>query len=171
VAELAAHHTGGHLSVAPEHCVPDVLSRMRKPAIGSYEKFALAFDRASRVANKKQYLTPYFMVGHPGSSLSDALALGLYLKRHGMRPRQVQEFIPTPMTLATCMYLTGVDPLRGEPVVVTRDLREKRLMKALLFWWDPAQWKLAREALGKLGRTDLIGEGPASLVPPARKGG
>jgi uncharacterized radical SAM protein YgiQ len=170
VAELAAHHTGGHLSVAPEHCVPEVLSRMRKPAIGSYEKFAAAFDRASRRAKKEQYLTPYFMVGHPGSTLSDALALGLYLKRRGMRPRQVQEFIPTPMTLATCMYLTGVDPLRGEPVPVTRDLREKRLMKALLFWWDPAQWKLAREALRKLGRVDLIGHRSEHLVPPARSG-
>ena len=170
VAELAAHHTGGHLSVAPEHCVSEVLSRMRKPTISTYERFVAVFERESRRAQKKQYLTPYFMVGHPGSTLSDALVLGLYLKRHGMRPRQVQEFIPTPMTLATCMYLTGVDPLRGEPVAVTRDLREKRLMKALLFWWDPAQWKLAREALRKLGRADLIGRGSTCLVPPARKG-
>ena len=168
VAQLAAHHTGGHLSVAPEHCVPEVLLRMRKPGIESFEAFASAFDRASRLANQEQYLSAYFMVGHPGSTLEDALALGLYLKRRQMRPRQIQEFIPTPMTLATCMYLTGIDPLRREPVAVTRDLREKRLMKALLFWWDPAQHMLAREALRKLGRTDLIGHGAGCLVPPAR---
>ena len=171
VAELATHHTGGQLSVAPEHCVPGVLATMRKPTIESYERFKAAFDDASRHAKKEQYLVPYFMVGHPGATLRDALTLGLYLKRHKLRPRQVQEFIPTPMTLATCMYLTGVDPLRGEPVAVTRNLREKRLMKALLFWWDSSQWKLAREGLRKLDRADLIGYGPMCLVPPARTGG
>jgi uncharacterized radical SAM protein YgiQ len=171
VRALARHHTGGQLSVAPEHTAPSVLALMRKPAIEQYERFVREFQAASREAGKDQYLVPYFLVGHPGSTLKDTLELALYLKRHGLRPRQVQEFIPTPMTWATAMYYTGLDPDTGQEVTVTRELREKRQMKALVLYWDRSQWQLGREALRALGRVDLIGSRPACLVPaelPAR---
>ena len=144
IRELAQHHTGGQVSVAPEHNNPEVLKRMKKPGIESYERFANAFCQASEAAGKEQYLVPYFITGHPGSTLADTIQLARYLKRNDLRPRQVQDFIPTPMAVATAMYHTGIDPLSGEPVAVVRDLREKRLLKALILWWDPAQWKLAR---------------------------
>jgi uncharacterized radical SAM protein YgiQ len=166
IAELARHHTGGQVSVAPEHNDPQVLKRMKKPGIESYERFANAFCQASEAAGKEQYLVPYFITGHPGSTLADTIQLARYLKKNELRPRQVQDFIPTPMAVATAMYHTGIDPLSGEPVAVVRDLREKRLLKALILWWDPAQWKLAREALKKAGRADLIGRRPDCLVPP-----
>jgi uncharacterized radical SAM protein YgiQ len=161
IAELAKHHTGGQLSVAPEHNDPEVLDKMKKPPVEHYERFAQAFCQASEEAGKEQYLVPYFITGHPGSTLKDTIALALWLKERGMRPRQVQDFIPTPMAIATAMYFTGLDPLTGKPVHVARDLREKRMMKALLFYWDPQHWPLAREALLKAGRRDLIGR----LVP------
>lgn len=166
VRELAEHHTGGQLSVAPEHSNPDVLKRMKKPGIDVYERFAEGFCRASEASGKEQYLVPYFITGHPGSTLEDTIELALYLKARGMRPRQVQDFIPTPMAVATTMYHTGIDPLTMEPVPVARDLREKRMMKALLFYWDSAHWPLAREALRRAKRSDLIGRGPSCLVPP-----
>ena len=170
IRELAAHHTGGQLSVAPEHVDPKVLDKMKKPGVESYERFAAAFCQASEAAGKEQYLVPYFITGHPGSTLADTIALARYLKRNDLRPRQVQDFIPTPMSIATTMYYTGLDPFSGEPVPVARDLRDKRLMKALIFWWDPEHWPLAREALKKAGRTELIGTGPSALIPPARPG-
>ncbi len=166
IRELARHHTGGQLSVAPEHTDPKVLEVMRKPPIDAYERFAEAFSLASREAGKEQYLVPYFISGHPGSTLKDAVDLALYLKAHGMRPRQVQDFIPTPMSMATAMFHTGMDPLTMQPIHVATDLREKRMMKALLLYWDPASWALAREALVKAGRRDLIGRGAHCLVPP-----
>jgi len=132
VRALAKHHTGGQLSVAPEHCSAAVLARMRKPTIDSYERFAKAFGEASAAAGKEQHLVPYFIAGHPGTTMADMVELALYLKRRGIRPRQVQEFIPTPMTLATAMYHTGLDPMTGEPVEVTRDPDEKRAMKDLV---------------------------------------
>ncbi len=165
IRELAEHYTGGQLSVAPEHNDEGVLKRMKKPAIGSYERFAQAFCQASEAAGKEQYLVPYFISGHPGSTLADTVELALYLKRNGLRPRQVQDFIPTPMSIATTMYYTGIDPLHDEPVYVARDLREKRMMKALIQYWDPKQHELARAALKKLSRTDLIGRGQHCLVP------
>jgi uncharacterized radical SAM protein YgiQ len=165
VAELARHHTGGQLSVAPEHNDPEVLKRMKKPGIESYERFADTFCQASEAAGKDQYLVPYFITGHPGSTLKDTIELARYLKRNNLRPRQIQDFIPTPMAVATAMYHTGIDPLSGEPVPVVRDLREKRMMKALILWWDTKQWPLAREALVKAGRRDLIGAAPDCLVP------
>jgi uncharacterized radical SAM protein YgiQ len=170
VRDLARYHTGGQVSVAPEHSSPDVLDKMKKPPIEHYERFAQAFCQASEQAGKDQYLVPYFITAHPGSTLKDTIELALYLKRRDMRPRQVQDFIPTPMAIATTMYFTGVDPLTMEPVPVVRDLREKRLMKALLYWWDPEQQPLAREALRKAGRRDLIGNGPQCLVPDERYG-
>ena len=161
ISELAKHHTGGQLSVAPEHSDPEVLDKMKKPPVEHYERFAQAFCQASEEAGKEQYLVPYFITGHPGSTLKDTIALALWLKERNMRPRQVQDFIPTPMAIATAMYFTGLDPLTGKRVHVARDLREKRMMKALLFYWDPQHWPLAREALIKAGRRDLIGK----LVP------
>jgi len=168
VRELAAHHTGGQLSVAPEHTNPDVLDKMKKPPIEHYERFAQAFCQASEQAGKEQYLVPYFISGHPGSTIKDTIELGLWLKARNMRPRQVQDFIPTPMAIATTMYVTGIDPLTMKPVAVVRDLREKRMMKALLYWWDEPHHELAREALIKAGRADLIGHGAGCLVPHAR---
>ena len=165
VRELAQHHTGGQLSVAPEHNSDKVLDKMKKPSIKSYERFAQAFCKASDEAGKEQYLVPYFITGHPGSTLKDTVDLALYLKAHGMRPRQVQDFIPTPMAVATTMFYTGIDPLTMQPVYSARDLREKRMMKALIFYWDEQHWPLAREALRKAGRADLIGAGPRCLVP------
>ena len=166
IRELAAHHTGGQLSVAPEHCSDEVLDKMKKPSVTSYERFAQAFCQASDDAGKEQYLVPYFITGHPGSTLEDTVELALWLRARGMRPRQVQDFIPTPMAVATCMYFTGIDPLSMSPVYSARDLREKRMMKALIFYWDKEHWPLAREALKKAGRKDLIGRGPSALVPP-----
>jgi uncharacterized radical SAM protein YgiQ len=166
IRELAQHHTGGQLSVAPEHNDDRVLDKMKKPPVRSYERFAEAFCQASEEAGKEQYLVPYFISGHPGSTLADAVKLALYLKEKGMRPRQIQDFIPTPMAIATTMYYTGIDPLSGEAVYTAKDLREKRMMKALIFYWDAQHWPLAREALRKAGRTDLIGKGAHCLVPP-----
>jgi len=164
VEELARHHTGGQLSVAPEHVDPDVLARMKKPGVESYERFAESFACASRSAGKDQHLVPYYISGHPGSTMDSMIELALYLKARGIRPRQVQDFIPTPMSMATSMYHTGLDPFTRQPVHVARDLREKRLQKALLLYWDPEHHGLAREALGRAGRRDLIG----ALVPPER---
>jgi len=166
VRDLARHHTGGQLSVAPEHSNDGVLDKMKKPSIKSYERFAETFCRASEEAGKEQYLVPYFITGHPGSTLKDTVELALYLKKHGMRPRQIQDFIPTPMAVATTMYYTGIDPLTNEPVYTATDLREKRMMKALVFYWDEQHWPLAREALRAAGRSDLIGRAPHCLVPP-----
>jgi uncharacterized radical SAM protein YgiQ len=165
IRDLAQHHTGGQLSVAPEHNDDGVLDRMKKPSIKSYERFAEAFCQASEAAGKEQYLVPYFITGHPGSTLKDTIELALYLKARGMRPRQVQDFIPTPMAMATTMFYTGIDPLTMQPVYAATDLREKRMMKALLFYWDETHWPLAREALFKAKRADLIGKGPRCLVP------
>ncbi|MGH7293448.1 MAG: YgiQ family radical SAM protein [Polyangiaceae bacterium] len=171
IRELAEHHTGGQLSVAPEHNDPRVLDKMKKPPVEHYERFAQAFCQASEQAGKEQYLVPYFISGHHGSTLKDAVALALWLKERKLRPRQVQDFIPTPMAIATTMFFTGVDPLTMEPVPVVRDLREKKMMKALLYYWDPEQQPLAREALRKAGRADLIGTGPKHLVPPEHRHG
>jgi uncharacterized radical SAM protein YgiQ len=165
IRDLAQHHTGGQLSVAPEHNDDGVLDKMKKPSIKSYERFAEAFCQASEAAGKEQYLVPYFITGHPGSTLKDTIELALYLKARGMRPRQVQDFIPTPMAMATTMFYTGIDPLTMQPVYTATDLREKRMMKALLFYWDETHWSLAREALFKAKRADLIGKGPRCLVP------
>ncbi len=167
IDELARHHTGGQLSVAPEHNEDHVLAKMKKPGIANYERFAERFACASEAAGKEQYLIPYFISGHPGSTIDDMISLALWLKARGMRPRQVQDFIPTPMSMATCMHVTGIDPLTMQPVSAGTDLREKKLQKALLLYWDPAHHDLAREALRRAGRSDLIGLGPRALVPPA----
>lgn len=141
---------------------------MKKPGVESYDRFASMFACASEEAGKEQHLVPYYISGHPGSTLESMVELALYLKKKGIRPRQVQDFIPTPMSMATSMYYTGLDPFSGQPVLTARTLREKRMQKALLLYWDPAHHELAREALVAAGRRDLIGSGPRALVPPAR---
>ncbi len=166
VRELAQHHVGGQLSVAPEHNEDAVLAKMKKPGVASYERFAERFACASEEAGKEQYLIPYFISGHPGSTLDDMVSLALWLKERGIRPRQVQDFIPTPMSMATCMHVTGIDPLTMEQVQTVTDLREKKLHKSLLLYWDEEQQELTREALRRAGRPDLVGNGPRALVPP-----
>ncbi len=168
IDELAKHHVGGQLSVAPEHVDDDVLDKMKKPGVESYDRFADMFACASEKADKEQHLVPYYISGHPGSTLESMVDLALYLKKKGIRPRQVQDFIPTPMSMATSMYYTGLDPFSGQPVYTARTMREKRMQKALLLYWDPTHHELAREALTQVGRRDLIGSGPNALVPPAR---
>ncbi|MEZ4320235.1 MAG: YgiQ family radical SAM protein [Myxococcota bacterium] len=170
VGDLAKHHVGGHLSVAPEHSSDRVLAKMKKPGIASFERFRTMFQCASQDAGKEQYDIPYFISGHPGCDLTDMVELALWLKSQGYRPRQVQDFIPTPMSIASAMYHTGIDPLTGDPVYVAKGLREKKLQKALLLYWSKEWWDLAREALTEANRTDLIGHGPECLVPPARPG-
>lgn len=167
IRALAEHHTGGMVSVAPEHSSDAVLEKMKKPPIASYERFAESFCAASEKAGKEQYLIPYLITGHPGSTLGDTIELALYLKKKGMRPRQVQDFIPTPMSMATAMYYSGFDPFDLTPVATARDLREKRMMKALVLYWNREHWPLAREALSRAGRRDLIGSAPGCLIPTA----
>jgi uncharacterized radical SAM protein YgiQ len=166
VEELARHHTGGQLSVAPEHVDKAVLDKMKKPGVETYERFADMFACASEKSGKEQHLVPYYISGHPGSSMAAMVELALYLKAKGLRPRQVQDFIPTPMSMATSMYYTGQDPFSREPVYTAKTMHEKRMQKALLQYWDPAQHELAREALLRANRRDLIGAKPHQLVPP-----
>jgi uncharacterized radical SAM protein YgiQ len=168
---LAQHHTGGQLSVAPEHVDDKVLDKMKKPGVESYERFAEMFACASDKTGKEQHLIPYYISGHPGSSMESMVELALYLKNKGLRPRQVQDFIPTPMSMATSMYYTGRDPFSREPVYTAKTLHDKRMQKALLQYWDPAQHQLAREALHKCGRSDLIGSKAHQLVPPEHGAG
>ncbi len=168
ITELAKHHTGGQLSVAPEHNDPGVLDKMKKPPVSSYERFVEQFQCASRESGREQHLIPYFISGHPGSTLKDMVNLALWLKERGMRPRQVQDFIPTPMAMATSMYYAELDPFTGQPVYAAKDMRDKRLQKALLLYWDPAHHEETRAALTRAGRADLIGSGPRALVPPEK---
>jgi uncharacterized radical SAM protein YgiQ len=171
VTDLARHHVGGHLSVAPEHSSDRVLEKMKKPGIAAFDRFREMFACASEEAGKDQYDIPYFISGHPGCDLTDMVDLAIWLKSRGYRPRQVQDFIPTPMSIASAMYYTGIDPFTGEPVHVARGLREKKLQKALLMYWNREWWELAREALVTAGRSDLIGHGPECLVPPEPRAG
>lgn len=171
IDELAEHHTGGQLSVAPEHVDDDVLDKMKKPGVQSYERFADMFCSSSEKTGKEQHLVPYYISGHPGSTMESMIDLALYLKKKGLRPRQVQDFIPTPMSMATSMYYTGRDPFSQEAVFTAKTLREKREQKALLQYWDPKQHHLARAALRKAGRGDLIGSSPRCLIPPEHGAG
>ena len=163
--ELAAHHVGGHLKVAPEHTDPGVLRRMKKPEINDYQSFDAAFRAASRRAGKTQYTVPYFIASHPGSDLNAMIDLALFLKRNGYKPDQVQDFIPAPFDVATCMYYTGLDPFTGEEVHIARHLRDRKLQRALLQFFKPENYFEVREALLKAGRSDLIGPGCDCLIP------
>jgi len=163
--ELARHHVGGHLKVAPEHVSERVLGLMKKPSRGSFEIFAERFAAASARAGKEQYLVPYFIASHPGSGVLEMIELALYLKRSGYRPRQVQDFIPAPMDVATCMYWTGLDPFTLEPVESARKLTDRLVQRALLQFFAPENWRTVRDALVGAGRGDLIGDGPDCLIP------
>jgi uncharacterized radical SAM protein YgiQ len=169
VKELAQHHTGGYLKIAPEHTQDGPLKHMMKPGIGAYDRFKELFQRYSAEAGKEQYLIPYFIAAHPGTTDEDMLQLALWLKRNGFRPDQVQAFLPSPMASATAMYHTGYNPLRpltmAQPVHVVKSLSERRLHKAFLRYHDPRNWPLLREALRRMGRADLIGNGKQHLVP------
>jgi uncharacterized radical SAM protein YgiQ len=166
--ELAAHHVGGHLKVAPEHTDPTVLTAMKKPVIDNFGTFAQDFLRASRSAGKpKQFLVPYFIASHPGCDLHAMIDLALFLKRNGYRPDQVQDFIPAPYDIATCMYYTGVDPFTRKPVYVAQHLGDRKLQRALLQFFKPENYFEVRKALEQAGRRDLIGSGCDALIPDA----
>ncbi|HWY86138.1 MAG TPA: YgiQ family radical SAM protein [Gemmataceae bacterium] len=164
--ELAAHHVGGHLKVAPEHTDAHVLALMKKPVNNNFEAFADAFKKASATAGKpKQTIVPYYIASHPGSDLHAMIELALFLKRNGYRPDQVQDFIPAPFDIATCMYYTGIDPFTKEAVYVAHALRDRKLQRALLQFFKPENYFEVRKALEEAGRTDLIGGGCDALIP------
>lgn len=163
--ELAAHHVGGHLKVAPEHTDPHVLSVMKKPENENFEQFAEAFTKASKdVGKPKQYLVPYYIASHPGSDLHAMIDLALFLKRNGYQPDQVQDFIPAPFDIATCIYYTGIDPFTGQQAYVAKHLRDRKLQRALLQFFKPENYFEVRKALLEAGREDLIG-GCEGLIP------
>jgi uncharacterized radical SAM protein YgiQ len=166
--ELVQHHVSGQLKVAPEHCSPTVLDFMGKPHISAFEKFMADFYTETKRAGKKQYLVPYLMSSHPGSTLKDAVALAVFLKKHNIRPEQVQDFYPTPGTASTAMFYTGLDPFTMKPVYIPRDPEEKAMQRALLQFYNPANRATVAKALRKAGRGDLIGTGPDCLIPPER---
>jgi uncharacterized radical SAM protein YgiQ len=171
VKELVTHHVGGYLKIAPEHTEDGPLSKMMKPGIGAYDRFKQLFDQAAKQAGKQYYLIPYFIAAHPGTTDEDMLNLALWLKKNRYRADQVQTFLPSPMALATAMYHSGVNPLRGvrrggsEVVETMKGLRQRRLHKAFLRYHDPENWPLLRETLKRMGRADLIGPGKHHLVP------
>ncbi|MCO6456944.1 MAG: YgiQ family radical SAM protein [Pirellulaceae bacterium] len=165
IRELARHHVGGHLKVAPEHVDPHVLDLMRKPSEDDFEVFAEAFTAESKRAGKKQYIIPYFIASHPGSDLDAMIELALFLKRQGYEPDQVQDFIPAPFDVATAMYYTGIHPFTKKPVHIARHLRDRRLQRALMQFFKPENYFEVREALLKAGRGDLIGDGCDALIP------
>ena len=166
LSELVRYHVSGQLKVAPEHVSPRVLRAMGKPPLQVFQKFVDQYQAANRRLGLKQYLVPYLMSSHPGSQLSDAILLAQYLKKTGMHPEQVQDFYPTPGTLSTCMYHTGLDPRTMEPVYVAKSPREKAMQRALMQFTAPQNHALVRRALMQAGREDLIGWGPQCLVPP-----
>jgi uncharacterized radical SAM protein YgiQ len=170
VKELATHHVGGYLKIAPEHIETGPLSKMMKPGIGTYDKFKAMFDKYSKEAGKEQYLIPYFIAAHPGTTDEDMLNLALWLKRNGFRADQVQAFLPSPMATATAMYHTGKNPLRkvsrdSETVYIPKPMKQRRLHKAFLRYHDANNWPMLRDALKRMGRADLIGNGKHHLIP------
>jgi uncharacterized radical SAM protein YgiQ len=170
VKELAQHHTGGYLKIAPEAIAEGPLSKMMKPGVGAYDRFKKLFDRYSKAAGKEQYLIPYFIAAHPGTTDQDMLELALWLKGNGFRADQVQAFLPGPMATATAMYHTGKNPLRrvtrtSEDVHIPKGLKVRRLHKAFLRYHDANNWPMLRAALKRMGREDLIGNGKQHLVP------
>jgi len=170
VKELATHHVGGLLKIAPEHSEDGPLSKMMKPGMGSYYRFKELFDKYSKEAGKEQYLIPYFIAAHPGTTDDDMLNLAVWLKQNDFRLDQVQTFLPTPMAMATTMYHTRKNPLRkisqdSETVETPRLAKIRKLHKALLRYHDPNNWEVIREGLKRMGRSDLIGNGPQHLVP------
>jgi uncharacterized radical SAM protein YgiQ len=179
VKELVSHHVGGYLKIAPEHTEEGPLSKMMKPGMGAYDRFKELFEKYSKEAGKEQYLIPYFIAAHPGTTDEDMVQLALWLKRNGFRADQVQAFLPSPMATATAMYHSGKNPLRkisrnAENVYIAKGLKQRRLHKAFLRWHDPNNWPMLRAALRRMGRSDLIGPGKQQLIPawqPAGTGG
>jgi len=171
VKELVSHHVGGYLKIAPEHTEPGPLSKMMKPGIGTFDRFKALFDKASKEAGKEQYLIPYFIAAHPGTTDEDMLNLALWLKRNGFRADQVQAFLPSPMASASTMYHTGKNLLKsvinngGEVVFSARGLKQRQLHKAFLRYHDAENWPLLRQTLVAMGREELIGNGKHHLVP------
>jgi len=163
--ELVEHHVSGQLKVAPEHCSAAVLDYMGKPHIESYLKFSKKYFELSKKAGKEQYLVPYLISSHPGSTLKDAVELAVFLKRERIRPQQVQDFYPTPGTISTCMYYTGLDPYTLKEVYVARSAHDKAIQRALLQYFIPGNRKLVEEALQRAGRLDLAGNGEKCLIP------
>jgi radical SAM superfamily enzyme YgiQ (UPF0313 family) len=174
VKELVTHHVGGYLKIAPEHTEPGPLSKMMKPGIGAYDRFKTLFDKAAKEAGKQYYLIPYFIAAHPGTTDEDMLHLALWLKKNKYRADQVQTFLPSPMALATAMYHSGKNPLKGvrrggsENVAAVKGFKQRRLHKAFLRYHDPENWPTLREALKKMGRADLSGSGKDQLVPASQ---
>jgi len=170
VKELVTHHVGGRLKIAPEHTEKSTLSKMMKPAIGNYYRFKELFDKYSKQAGKEQYLIPYFISSHPGTTDEDMLSLAIWLKQNKFKPDQVQQFIPTPMALASAMFHTGVNPLKKvgsdtEHIDTAKTAKTRRLHKAFLRYHDSENWQLIRAALKRMGREDLIGNGKEHLIP------
>ena len=170
VKELATHHTGGYLKIAPEAIGDGPLSKMMKPGVGTYHKFKELFDKYSKEAGKEQYLIPYFIAAHPGTRDQDMLDLAVWLKKNGFRADQVQAFLPSPMATATAMYHSGKNPLKrisrhSEEVIIPKGIKVRRLHKAFLRYHDPANWPILRDALKRMGRADLIGNGKQHLIP------
>jgi len=170
IKELVTHHVGGYLKIAPEHTEDNTLDKMMKPSIDSYDRFKAYFERFSKEAGKEQYLIPYFIAAHPGTTDEDMLNLALWLKEKNFRPDQVQAFLPTPMAIASAMYHTKLNPLRkikadSETMKVPTGAKQRRLHKAFLRYHDPLNWPILREALIQMGRQDLIGNGKKHLIP------
>jgi radical SAM superfamily enzyme YgiQ (UPF0313 family) len=166
IRELVEHHTGGHLKTAPEHTAPAVLELMNKPPIELYDQFCERFTTISKSLGKEQYIVPYLLAGFPGTTLAMTIETALYLKRNGIRSEQVQEFVPGPFELATCMFYTGLNPITGQPVYVPMKHRERRQQKALLMYDDPNSYHDIKMALKESGREDLIGTGADCLIAP-----
>lgn len=170
VKELVSHHVGGYLKIAPEHTESGPLTKMMKPGMGAYYQFKEMFDKYSKQAGKEQYLIPYFIAAHPGTTDEDMLNLAIWLKSHGFRADQVQTFLPSPMATATAMYYSGKNPLHrvrrdSESVFIPKGLKNRRLHKAFLRYHDANNWPLLRDALKRMGRSDLIGNGKKHLIP------
>jgi uncharacterized radical SAM protein YgiQ len=163
--ELTAHHVGGHLKIAPEHTDPGVLALMKKPGVEEFEQFDREFQKHSKQAGKKQFVVPYFIASHPGSTLEAMIELALFLKRNHYKPDQVQDFIPSPFDIAACMYHTGLDPFTKKPVHIAKHLGDRMLQRALLQFFKPENYFEVRRALEQAGRQDLIGSGCDCLIP------
>ncbi|MGB8839853.1 MAG: YgiQ family radical SAM protein, partial [Aliidongia sp.] len=171
VKELVTHHVGGYLKIAPEHTEAGPLSKMMKPGMGAYDDFKALFDKYAKAAGKELYLIPYFIAAHPGTSDEDMMNLALWLKRNKFRADQVQTFLPSPMSISAAMYHSGRNPLKpvrragGDEVFSAKGLKQRRLHKAFLRYHDAENWPVLREALKRMGRSDLIGPGKHQLIP------
>jgi uncharacterized radical SAM protein YgiQ len=175
VRELVTHHVGGYLKIAPEHTENGPLSKMMKPGIGAYDRFKQLFEKFSKEAGKEQYLIPYFIAAHPGTTDGDMLHLALWLKQNGFRADQVQAFYPSPMATATAMFHTDKNPLKkvtykSDRVESVKDPEQRKLHKAFLRYHDPNNWPLLRKTLRQMGREDLIGDGKQQLIPGEQSG-